>query len=167
MNIMKEVHIEPKILGNFSLSQAFDLLFSIEMLKNIHGNSVKVSEWKNDERIIKFSINIDTIPYEVRVFFCGDQLRITTRQRRYKETEKRWIIENKMRMHFMFAELFQVHPTFILETIDGITYLQVRVEHHAILPTPLNHVVETFMASQTERELNEYKDVVEQAIRTS
>lgn len=157
---MKEVIIDPQPLGKLTLPEAFDFLFSTEKLKNFHGKNTYISPWKDDKRTIRFQMDVDAVPQEVRVFFCGEKLRITTTQNVERE-KTRWTVSNRVRLHFVGAELFDVRPTFCLETDkNDITNLSCKVQHRARLPIPLNGIVERFMASQTLRELNEYKEII-------
>lgn len=159
---MKEVTIPPQTLGEISIETAFDALFSREFLKKIHGDSLRVSGWnEDDERTIQFSVNIDKVPIELRRIFCGNKLRITTHQTVRKEPGQ-WTVTNKLKMHCLGAEFVRVRPVFVLGTDadSHTTHISVRVEHDAFMPPPINRVVETFMASQTRRELESYEAIV-------
>lgn len=166
---MKEVILPPERIGNKTLVESFELIFSEEVLGKLHGEKFKSSGWFLDKesgqlkRTVQFSMRVDSVPPEVRIFFCGSKLRVTTVQALTK-FEDTWKVSNKMRMHFLGAELFVVKPEFDLHFIEGVAHITTRVEHHAVMPSPINHIVEAFMSSQTKRQMKEYMDILKTEI---
>jgi hypothetical protein len=69
-----------------------------------------------------------------------------------------------MKMHFLCSELFKIRPKFelVANETTGQVHISGRVEHHAILPPPLNSVAETFMAERSRQELANYASIVMQ-----
>lgn len=162
---MKELHIEPILLRNISLNNAFDSVFCDETLKKIHGPETKISTWENDKRIIRFSINIEKLPKEIKKFFCGSKLRITSKQTRniIKDSKNNDMItiNNRIKMHFIFADFFFIKPNFYLKNTNEGIYFGGIIEHSAVLPPPLNSIAEIFMKSQSEKEIREYKNIIQ------
>ena len=162
---MKEVCIPKTPLGPFVLEKAFDIVFGDETLKKVHGDSFHASVWDNDSRKISFSIPIDNIPNELKRFFCGDRMKLTNTQKKIFEPNTINII-NRLKLHFIGAELFGVKPTFCLEYDENtkFSYISGRVEHRARLPVPLNIITETFMANNSKRELQFFGDVLKKEV---
>ena len=156
---MKEVKIEKTPLGFFDINKAFDIVFSDETLKLVHGDSLRVTPWNNDVRKLRFDIKLNGIPREVKAFFCGERLRVTNLQRRVLY-DNSIIVNNKLKLHFFGAELFVVNPTFGIEYNDGISYVYGNIQHKVRLPYPINAIVETFMTKNSERELAHFERVI-------
>jgi hypothetical protein len=158
---MKEVIVDKTPIGPFTLSNAMHVVFGLPTLTMAHGPSLKLSSWQRDEasgtarRTVRYTMDVSAVPPPVRRFFCGKQLRITSRQT-LTETPCEAVVSNKVRMHFLGAELFHVKPKFVVSVENGTAYLSGRVEHHAFLPPPLSHVVEDFMALHSRLELKKY-----------
>jgi hypothetical protein len=158
---MRLLEIEPIQIRGVSIKTAFDQIFHDETLREVHGPSLKATPWDGkNKRLLKFSISLDNVPSEIRRFFCGNKLKITTRQALVPQ-DARYDVKNSIRMHFLGAELFKLKSAFYLEQKDdGHLSFGGRVEHHAILPPPLNGIAEGFMKQQSEREVDHYMSVV-------
>jgi len=157
---MKLLELNPLDLGNISHETAYEHIFGEEMLRKFHGDEFKLKRINNTNRIIKFQVYLDNIPMELKRFFCGKNLRITTKQNishNCQDKPNTWTVTSKVRMHFLGAEFFKVKPVFLLEKKENAhIYFSARVEHHAILPPPLNMIAEHFMHQQTEKEMNQF-----------
>jgi hypothetical protein len=160
---MKCVELVGRSLGNITLQQAFDVMFGEETMKEVHGSSLNVSKWNHkNERKLSFKIDIEQVPREIRTVFCGNKLKITTKQ--YKlEGPNRILVKNNIKMHFLGAEFFRVKPKFMLHQDEdfGQVYVSGRVEHHSLLPPPLNNIAEGFMAQNSKKEMDRYASIVE------
>lgn len=159
---MKELRIDAFHIGHFDIDSAFEHVFGNDMLKKIHGNSLKASDWKNNNRVLKFSIDVGNIPSALKSVFIGSPLRITTNQ---KLTEggggrRKCLIDSHMKPHFMFSELFKVSSQFYLEEMEGGVYFGGKVEHSARLPPPLNSIAESFMMQRSGDEIEKYKQMI-------
>jgi len=155
---MKELDIEPICIGKFPLPVVFERVFSNDMLTLMHGDSVKITSWENNKRIVRFSVNLENVPMEIKRFFCGSKLRVTSRQILHIEPNL-YSVKNKIKMHFLFSEFFHVKPEFYLEKkSDGGVYFSGKISHSAVLPPPLNSITETFMKASSEREITKYKE---------
>lgn len=142
------------------IDEAFDVVFGRSTLEKIHGMGVKVTDWKNNQRKLQFSINIDNVPRELRRFVCGNKLRVASKQEMTR-TSNEISVTNKVRMHFLGSELFKVKPRFSITSADENTsIMNGRVEHHALLPPPLNIIAEHFMSLHTQRELDTYRSII-------
>ena len=171
---MKVLDVSEIVLpGKTTLQSAFDFVFSETSLKKLHGPTTKVSPWSSrsdkekevQNRTIKFEIRVDNVPADVRRFFCGKSMRLTTKQRVDRQDPKTWTIENRVRMHFMGAEFFRVKPTFVIvRSDDGVVRIGGRIEHHAMLPPPLNVVAENFMKAHSAREIDGFVAAVTEMI---
>ena len=168
---MKELRIDAFHIGQVDIESAFEHVFGNDMLKKIHGNSLKASDWKNNNRVLKFSIDVGNIPSALKSVFIGSPLRITTNQ---KLTEgcgsggggeggggrRKCLIDSHMKPHFMFSELFKVSSQFYLEEMEGEVYFGGKVEHSARLPPPLNSIAESFMMQRSGDEIEKYKQMI-------
>ena len=155
---MKLLELEPLDLGNISHETAYEHIFGEAMLRKFHGDNFKLKLINNTNRIIKFEVHLDNTPAELKRFFCGKNLRVTTKQTINRQ--ENWTITSKVRMHFLGAEFFRVKPVFILEKKENShIYFSAKIEHHAILPPPLNIIAEHFMHQQTQKEMNQFLEL--------
>lgn len=159
---MKCIDVGPFRVKNLSLHQAFDLMFGEDTLRKVHGNTLSVTKWNGDQRRLSFQIDVDQVPREIRTVFCGNTLKITTKQRKFEEPSK-IMVKNKIKMHFLGAEIFHVKPLFSLQRDEESDTVCITgcVEHHSILPPPLNGIAETFMVQNSRRELDRYASIVQ------
>lgn len=158
---MKLVEVPHVGLGTPVLGAALQKVFGIETLRRVHGDSVKVKDFDSrGQRQFTFTVDVGCIPSAVRAFFCKRQLRIRTTQTLSKDSETCWKVSNKLKMHFLGAELFRIRPVFWLEVKNGETYLGGRVQHDAMLPPPLNGICENFMAVQSATQLAKFAEVL-------
>lgn len=143
-----------------NFEDALKSVWSDENLLIVHGKSLKTTPWKNDKRSLKFSINIENIPSEIRRFFCGKELKITTTQKLCR-TPSQWDIRSNIRMHFLGSEFFKVRPYFFIKKItEGQLVLGGNVQHHAILPPVLSSIAENFMLSKTTFEMEHFYEIL-------
>lgn len=156
-----------QIAGATSLEQAFNNVFSKETLQKVHGSSLKLTEWKNNERRITFEVDTLPIPKEMKRFLCGDKLLVTTRQSKKIKTKKEDTfieVSNHIKMHFLGSEFFMIKPKFIIskcnQTIQPNIYISGKVDHHALLPPPLNTIAEKFMMEHSKIELQKWSEVI-------
>ena len=169
---MKLVEIQPTRVGN-SFDAAFGLIWSDKTLRKFHGPSLSTTPWREEKardgscvqstRKLRFVVDVVDVPAEVRAFFRGDKMRISTKQQLVKQ-EERWSVTNHIRMHFLGAEFIKMKPTFYLEKIADDIYFGGRIEHHAILPPPLNGIVEGFMQRQTEKEIESFSGLIKKSL---
>jgi len=156
---MKELCITPFYIGQFDITSAFESVFGNDMLKKIHGDSLTVTEWKNNKRRLKFSYDIDSIPPVLKHLFIGSSLKITTNQKlKYEPGMRKHIIDSHMKPHILFSELFKVSSQFYLEETNDGVYFGGKVENCACLPPPLNSIAESFMIERSKEELEKYKE---------
>jgi hypothetical protein len=154
---MKTLIIEPLHIGKFSLDTVFENVFGNEMLRKIHGDNTQITDWDNkNKRTIKFSVNVDNIPMELKRFFCGSKLRVTSRQTRDIKPN-RINVNNRIKMHMVLSELFHVKPQFYLEETANEIYFGGEIKHAAVLPPPLNAICEGFMMTRSRREIEVFK----------
>jgi len=140
--------------SDIQLIDFFDNVFGEKTLRFVHGDTVKVQPWDDNKRTVKFALAVNAIPNELKKIFCGDSLRITSFQKRtLLNPEKEIILHQKIRMHFLFAELFSVRPTFTLKKTDTGIFFSSRIEHKARLPIPLNMISEEFMKKNSEQQV--------------
>jgi hypothetical protein len=146
-----------------TLDTAFDIVFGEDTLRSLHGEDVKISQWDSrHRRTLKFTVNIDNVPAEIRRVFCGSKLRITAKQQMTKADDGRSCEVNvRMRMHFIGAELIRVKPRFTLKyDKNNRVCLEGRVDHSALLPPPVNMIAETFMSNSSRDELGRYANII-------
>jgi len=158
---MKLLELYPLDLGNITHEAAYEHIFGEAMLRKFHGDNFKLKHINNTNRIIKFEAHLDNIPTELKRFFCGKNLRVTTKQNlNCQDQPNIWKVTSKVRMHFLGAEFFKVKPVFLLEKKENAhIYFSAKVEHHAILPPPLNTIAEHFMHQQTQKEMNQFLEL--------
>ena len=159
---MKLLTIPPPRLKHANMEGAFDAVFGPDMVRRVHGSSTRVGSFHNGKRAFSFKVDVSNIPPPIRRFFCGKELAITTRQTLEKEAQV-WNVKNKLKLHFVGAELFKLKPEFWLSnTSDGI-FLGGTVQHNAMLPPPLNGIAESFMMLNSERELVHFANCLQQS----
>lgn len=155
---MKQLVLPPvRLAGQHrDLESGLHAVFGPAMLRRVHGPSLR-GEAPFDamgRRAFKFAVRVDSVPPPIRRFFCGSELGVTTRQSVDTSDPDRWTVTNRMKLHFVGAELFKLRPVFWLERApDGVVFLGGRVRHDAVLPPPLNGIAEAFMELNTRREL--------------
>ena len=159
---MKELSITPFHIGQVDIESAFEHIFGNDMLKKIHGNSLKASDWKNNTRVLKFSIDVGNIPSALKSVFISSPLRITTNQKLSESYgvgggKQKCVVDSHMKPHFMFSGLFKVTSQFYLEEMEDGMYFGGKVEHSARLPPPLNSIAESFMMQRSGDEIEKYK----------
>ena len=171
---MKVLEVDPVRVGD-SMESAFDLIWSERTLRDFHGPTLSVTPWTkrdadNATRKLRFRIDVGDAPNEVARILAsacggGREMWITTRQTLSKHSADRWHVVNKIRMHFLGAELFKVKPTFVLERSsqeekekdkDGGVYLSGRISHHAVLPPIVCGIVEEFMKQRSKLEVESF-----------
>ena len=155
---MKIVKAGPIKLGSITYEEAYHKLFNENILEKKHGKIIDFRDTK-DYRKFSFEIQVNNIPVELKRFFCGKNLKITTRQYLEKCPE-RWTISNKIKMHFIGAEFFKIKPFFYLEQKNDQLFFSAKVENHAIFPPGLSHIAEHFMCLQTEKELDNFIELI-------
>ena len=162
---MKEVLLPKTCLGRIHLHDAFEFVFGEQTLKIIHGDTWRVNPWKdNNTRTLQFRIQMNNVPSEIKRFICGDTLKITNKQSRQYEGDTHIHVNNKLRMHFVGAEMFSVRPSFSLEHEGGQTYIRGKIEHRARLPIPLNNICEQFMSMRSQHEIDYFATVLKTRI---
>lgn len=162
---MKELVIPPTPLTKATMAEAFEAVFGVPMLRRVHGPDTAVTSFDaKGSRQFTFQVPVDNVPGPIRRFFCGSRLAVTTRQRLAKKTADAWHVANRIKLHFVGAELFYLKPLFWLERgNDGVVRLGGRVRHSAILPPPLNSIAESFMMLNSEKELRHFGECLVEA----
>lgn len=158
---MKEVILPKTCIGRMPLHEAFEVVFGEETLKTIHGETLRVKPWNDkNARVMQFRIQMNNVPKEIKRFIRGDTLKITNKQTRQYEGDTHIHVHNKLKMHFLGAEMFSVRPSFSLERDGGRTYIQGKIEHRARLPIPLNNICEQFMSMRSQNEIDYFATVL-------
>lgn len=150
---MKQLVVPQVKLAVPDLEAALQAVFGPPMLRTVHGPATTAGPFDDKgKRAFKFWINVDRVPLPIRRFFCGTQLAVTTRQSLHR-TPAKYTVTNRMKLHFVGAELFTLKPTFWLQQAEDGVSLGGCVRHSAILPPPLNGIAEDFMMLNSRREL--------------
>lgn len=168
---MKMVVLPPvRIAGQRDMGGALHSVFGSHMLSRVHGPSLRgnlplASTFDADgRRTFSFDVAVDSVPPPIRRFFCGDKLTVTTRQQLNDRRDDDWTVTNRMKLHFVGAELFKLRPKFWLRRDgDGVITLGGQVRHDAVLPPPLNGIAEKFMVLNTQRELTRFAECLSEA----
>lgn len=137
------------------LQSAKEAVFGPEMLRRVHGPSLRFQTGEDTAhgRVFGFDVDVGDVPAPIRVFFCGKSLRVTTTQA-VTETPSKIEVTNGLKLHFVGSELFKLRPSFWLErSPDGTVVLGGQVGHVAVLPPPLRGIAESFMLQNSERTL--------------
>ena len=157
---MKEFSVSNFPLGNISLEEAFHKVFSPDSLRRIHGTDMMITDWNHKlERSFQFFVDLPQIPNEIKRFFCGSRLKITTKQQMTK-TENNIQVKNKIKLHVLGAEFVSVRPTFYLHHENKRSFLSINIEHRARFPPPLNKIIEGFMTHTSERAFETFTRLV-------
>lgn len=146
-----------RLRGQRDLQSALHAVFGPDMLRRVHGSGTRVGEFEGGKRAFKFVVAVDNVPAPIRRFFCGSSLRITTKQTLDQSDPAKWVVTNRLKLHFVGAEFFKLRPTFWLEQDeDGGVSLGGTVRHDAVLPPPLNGIAEGFMMLNSQKELQHF-----------
>lgn len=149
-----------RLAGCTDLSGALHAVFGPHMLRKVHGPATKVGMFdERGRRTFKFRVKVEGVPPPIRRFFCGSELKITTRQQLDTADDNKWTVTNRMKLHFLGAEFFKLRPTFWLErdpAEPGAVFLGGTVRHDAVLPPPLNGIAENFMMLRSRVELMQF-----------
>ena len=74
-------------------------------------------------------------------------------------------MHGSIKLRIIGAELIKIRPRTVLSDSGGGVEVHMGVEMHAVLPPPLDRVVEDIMARQAAGELDRYADAVVEALR--
>lgn len=163
---MRVLVVPPVRVKRDSLPSAFDAVFGPAMLRRVHGPDTQVGLFDKNQRRFSFRVAVPEVPPQIRRFFCGTDLKVTTRQHLGISSTK-WQVTNKMKLHFVGSEFFKLRPVFWLEERaagDGVeVYLGGSVRHDAVLPPPLNGIAEAFMMASSEKELRHFGQCLAEA----
>lgn len=153
MKVLTVPPIRLRLPPGEGIEAAFKRVFGPDMLRKVHGPDTAVGDFDKGKRTFRFTVKVDQVPPAIRQFFCGSEMGITTRQT-LDATKTRWTITNRLKLHFVGAELFKLRPQFWLESAaDGSVSLGGRVRHDAVLPPPLDGIAEGFMMINSQKEL--------------
>ena len=149
---------------NVTIGNAFDMAFGEDTLRKLHGNDVVITPWDERNRLVlKFTINMEHVPTELRRIFCGSRMRVTAKQQLVRE-EGRCEVSSRMKMHIMGAELIRVRPRFTLkEGPEGLVCMEGCVDHAAMLPPPVNAIAEAFMYNSSKEQLSRYSGIIKES----
>jgi hypothetical protein len=164
---MKEVSVPELELSSKSLPHAFDQVFGLATLVEVHGPTLQATDFSNVDsggprtRQLQFEIDVNRVPCLIRCFFCGPKLRVSTDQRLETDADE-WRVHNTLTLHFLGSELFSVRPVFWLKKapVTGVITVGGSVQHSASLLPPFKQVAEHFMARHSERELRKFEAVL-------
>lgn len=156
---MKLIQFGPVSLGKMSMQNGFEKMFGPETLFKVHGNDAKATPWNDNKRIVKFHVKMDDVPKELKRVMVRSRFQVTSKQE--METHETEInVRNSLKLHFIGAELFKIKPSFYLVEKEGHLFAGGNVEHHAILPPPLNKIAEAFMCRHSQKELELYESII-------
>lgn len=158
---MKEFRSE--LILNKPLNDAFEHVFNdieVDRYMKQH-NSFEATSWNaQGKRVVKFEMPAVHIPRALLKMVAGGAVRTTTLQEKKVFTD-RIEVHNKVRAHVLGAELIGIQPKFTLAPIDATrSKLEVYCKMYAIMPTPLNHVLEGFMMNSAEINFNWFKEAL-------
>ena len=163
---MKEAILAPTLLPG-DVSSAIRRALGDAVLRCVHGPNMTVTPWspagsRAARRTVSFSMAVEKVPAPVRRFFCGDRMRVTSRQHLTRSAAPDTAtVRHELELHFVGARFFRVQPVFTLRKVgDDATTLEARVQNHARFPPPLNGIAERFMAANSQRELDALRDCV-------
>ena len=155
-------------LDGLSMQEAIDLVFDPDTLRQVHGQDMEISEWKNGQRKLHMHFKNLQIPEQVRKCLSGgSDPRVTVKQVIEKSDDPaEHRVKNKVRLHLLGQEFIKVRPRFSLMTsVDQVGAVATRfaasVEVHAIFPPPLNGIVEAFMIQESQNDILKYIEVIE------
>lgn len=158
---MKVVTLPAVTLGDIGMRRALAAVFGPDTLRRVHGAGTVVRDFHQGRRSFSFTVQVPAVPGPIRRFFCGQELRVTACQTLEERGPDEWGVTNRLTLHFVGAQLFGIHPAFVLRRdANGTVTLGGSVRHRAILPPPLKGLAEEFMAANTRKELREFARVL-------
>lgn len=165
---MKLLTIHNVPVPGSNVSESLQAIYNESVLKNVHGDDYIATPWHKDKRKLQYSIIVDgAVPPEISRLVCGgDKMRVTTIQSKCISGDS-LELKNRVRLHCLGAELVKIKPTFRLfkKPNEQGVFFSARIEHHAIFPAPLNHIIERFMCAQSEKHMNHYLGLVAVRVR--
>ena len=119
----------------------------------------------DNKRTVNFTVDAGETPKQLRRFMFKPRLRVTSHQEMCHQEmlgaeSGRITVKHTIKLHVFGSGLFKIRPSFSLFEQDGCMIVDGTVEHHAILPPPLNTIAEAFMCRQSEKELESYKSIL-------
>ena len=171
---MKVVTIGPERLGgkDMSLQDAFNLLNSEEIMKKVYGPSLIVGEWEDcrRRRVLTFDIELYQVPKEILSFLgvgggtAG--VNVESMQELVVLNDERWQIHNKIKINMLMGDLLDIAAVFAIHRGWGgdgggeDVFLTGVIEHNTRFPSFISGIAEGFMALQTEKILDVYRNVL-------
>lgn len=147
-------------LGDISLNQAKDIVFSHKVMRQVHGNDTEITPWVSNKRTVKFKMDLPAkeIPSVMRRFLPSNNIKVVATQRIKPSTPNRHEVIVHIKMNCLGSQLVSVNPIFVLRENLGKkgTYFDARVSVNVWAPPPINHIAEKFMILQAEKDLLVY-----------
>jgi hypothetical protein len=138
---MKLSHLQFNV--NKSLQESFDLLFMDPQVNEWMQRyiSFSVSEWKHDKRVFKLAVPSDN---PIVGLLGGGKLAATLVQYKKVVGDTAILLEHKVRLHLLGAELIRIKPFIKLVQLGAEeTRIELDTEIHVLLPAPLNGLCES------------------------
>ena len=135
----------------------------LSTLQSVHGASVDATAWLNGRRTVRYTMPLPPgIPTELAEVVCGKDVRFSVQQAVRAIGKDGVELGNKVRMHFLGAELLQIRPRMMIRRDPDTNRcsVQAHVKVNAVLPTPLNRLAESFMLRQSEVEFAKWAAVI-------
>ena len=158
------LHVKDEFPVNHdNVETAFEHIFGEGMLRVLYGADVSIGAWTTASdasrtRTIKGKVDVDGAPEEIMRVLGGSKLRASTIQTvrdTSKNSDQSIQVQNKVRMHFLGAELVRVRPQFLIRksASDRQPVFQADVKLDAFFPPPVNMIVESFMATFARKQI--------------
>jgi hypothetical protein len=158
---MKFCELNDVDLGNLTIDQAVGITYADDVLKEVHGESLRIHRWHKSQRKLEMQMELHGVPNELKKILGGDKMRATVRQKVTHTSDTLHEVHNGVRLHILGAELVKIRPRFQLRRMDDRTFFSAKVVVHAVFPPPLNHIAEHFMVQNASRDIHHYAAAIQ------
>lgn len=160
MFIMKQFSLKDLNIGQLNMKEAKDIVFSKETLREIHGKNTKISDWVNKKRIVEYDMEINNAPGPMKRFIVGNRINVYGIQNIKEDTDHNLYVENKLKLNCVGSRFLKINPSFSLTKRGNDIFFNANVNISVWAPPPINHLAESFMIIQAEKDILNYAQFI-------
>ncbi len=152
--MVREFKIADVCLGEISIPDALDLVFSYDTMKEIHGPNTVVGPWNHaGERQVKYDFDASEIRHPFKRFMA-DRVAVVASQTMKEVDERSCVVDSRVRT---FARLICIGASFKLERKGEPekTYFSGEAKVNVTLPG-LKKMTEALLIDNAEKEMRRY-----------
>lgn len=158
---MIEFTVKDVVLGDSSIHEIIDRIFSDNVLKTIHGQNTEISPWKQNRREVKYCHDVSNISHPFKKFVIKDKIWVTAQQVLHFDAadDKQARMENKVKLKCVGSRFISINSIFRIHRCEKTdnNMFEANVRVNVALPG---------IANMTEHLLvDQAKDEVERFVR--